>query len=160
MSETLVYFLIVIFSLLSLVLIGVIFHISRKMRSKKQAVQQQQRQHEQIALDNKRYLIDSIRVIARSILDKQCPMIEGCIRLKVLIDNYAPQLHQQDEVQIIELIYAKTAHIPTLKGWKALSKVEKQAFQSEMDSLEQGHASQILSAAQYLKEFPFEQRLH
>lgn len=115
--------------------------------------------HEE-ALKHKNYLIESIRVISRGILDEQCPKIEGCIRLKVLIDNYSTQLHQQDDLQVIELIYAKTSHIPTLEKWKSLSKGEKLNFQNEMDSIENAFAEKITKAARFLKDYPFEARHH
>lgn len=116
--------------------------------------------YQEEALKHKKYLVESIRVISRAIIDQQCPKIEGCIRLKVLIDNYSPQLHQKDDLQVIELIYAKTSHIPTLEKWKSLPKDEKLNFQSEMDSIENAFSEKINKAARFLKDYPFEARHH
>lgn len=137
-----------------------IFRIYTQLNEKKQKQEASVRAHALVAQEQRDYLIDSIRIISRSVYDGQCPMAEGCIRLKVLIDNYSPQLHQQPELQIIEFMYAKTSHIPTLDGWKRLSFKEKIPFQKEISSLEQQYASDIRRASKFLKEYPFEQRAH
>ena len=59
---------------------------------------------------------DDIRIIAQSLLDKQVPMIEGAIRLKVLLDNYEGPRNAALDVSILEQIYDQTAHIPTRAG--------------------------------------------
>ena len=160
MSDSILYILITIFTLLS---IGLAFNIWRLFSLLKYKKKQQEATaiaHAKAAQQQKDYLIDSIRIISRSIFDGQCPMTEGCIRLKVLIDNYSPQLHQHPELHIVELIYSKTSHIPTLDAWKRLSPKEKLPLQQEMKSLEQRYSDDILTAARYLKEYPFEQRAH
>lgn len=160
MSNTTLYALIILFVLISLGLAGFVWSLFHNINVKKNIRQEALDAHAASAQKHKHYLIDSIRIIARSIVDGQCPMIEGCIRLKVMIDNYAPQLHQQPELQVVELIYVKTSHIPTLEAWKNLPAHERNSFQTEMDHLESEHAVSIKEAARFLKEYPFEQRAH
>lgn len=132
----------------------------KKIRISKNIQQQTLEKHAASAQKHKKYLIDSIRIISRSVAEKQCPMTEGCIRLKVLIDNYSPHLHQEKELQIIEMMYSKTSHIPTLEGWKKIHSTERLQYQNEMEALEKEHADSILKAADFLKDYPFEQRVH
>lgn len=132
----------------------------KKLKLNKSQQEASALEHASKAQEQKNYLIDSIRIISRSVVDGQCPMTEGCIRLKVLIDNYSPLLHDQRDLHVIEIVYNKTSHIPTLEAWKQLSSKEKLLFQKEIDSLELEHAEEIRKAAEFLKDYPFEQRIH
>ncbi|TVQ66927.1 MAG: DUF2489 domain-containing protein [Oceanospirillales bacterium] len=160
MSQTLIYSLIIIFVILSIGLAFLIWKLFTQQQLKKRQQALSVIAHANAAQEQKNYLVDSIRIISRSMVDGQCPLTEGCIRLKVLIDNYSPQLHQQSELQVIELMYTKTTHIPTLDAWKSLPSKDKLIYQKEIDSLEQEHAEVIRIAARFLKEYPFEQRVH
>lgn len=150
-------------SVLALVCVGLVVYIIFLLR------QNQKRKQEHIdvseayaasALKQRRYLIDSIRIISRGILADQCPLAEGCIRIKVLIDNLSPQLHQQESLAVIELVYAKTQHIPMLEAWNSLSSDQKRKYQQELSSVEQQHAQAIHAAAKLLCDFPFEKMTH
>ena len=160
MSETVLYILILVFTILSVGLAFFVWKKSTELKIKKQKQEASIQAHAIAAQEQKDYLIDSIRIISRSIYDGQCPMAEGCIRLKVLIDNYAPQLHQQPELQVVELMYSKTAHIPTLEAWKRLSSKEKIPFQEQLNSLEQQYSDEIRKAALFLKDYAFDKRVH
>ena len=47
-----------------------------------------QRQQAEVDLALRQRLHDDLRVLASSLLDGQLPLIEGAIRIKVLLDNY------------------------------------------------------------------------
>ena len=160
MSNTLLYAFIGFFSILSLGLAFFVWKLLTQIKQKKLKREAEVQVHAEQAQQQKNYLIDSIRIISRSMLDGQCPMTEGCIRLKVLIDNYSPQLHQLPELQVVEMVYAKTSHIPMLDDWKRLSSKERMSFQQEIDLLEKQYSNEIQHAMKFLKEYPFEQWTH
>ncbi|WP_036525104.1 DUF2489 domain-containing protein [Nitrincola sp. A-D6] len=157
---TVTYMLISAFALTCVGLLVYIVYLLRKSKQHKQKDQEVSEAYAASVLKQRTYLIDSIRIISRGILEEQCPLAEGCIRIKVLLDNLSPQLHQQDKLTVIELVYAKTEHIPMLDAWKHLSAEEKRNYQQELQALEQQHAEAIRAAAKLLRDYPFEQMAH
>lgn len=158
MSASLTYTLIAI-GLVAIVILSVVIRrqlsSSRKLREEQAALA---RQHEQQAQEQRRYLIDSIRIIASAVLhDEKMTMTEGCIRVKVMLDNLAPHLHQHERFAVIERVYQATQHIPFLEDWKALSRSEKHEYQKEMEQLEKEHGEQVRAAMTELQSYPLEQ---
>lgn len=153
----------VLISALVMVCVGLgvyIVYLLRQNKQRKQKYTDVSDAYAASALKQRTYLIDSIRIISRGILEEQCPLVEGCIRIKVLLDNLSPQMHQQDSLAVIELVYGKTAHIPMLDEWKSLSSEQKRVYQQEMDLVEQQHAEAIQAAAKFLRDYPFEHMAH
>jgi hypothetical protein len=100
------------------------------------------------------YIHESLNVIAKSMRDKQCPLIEGCIRIKVLLDQLQLPEPLKQELDIFARIYEKTNHIPTHQAWKDLKLKQRHQFTAEMDQLATKHEQDILSgAAQLIRQF-------
>jgi pyruvate/2-oxoglutarate dehydrogenase complex dihydrolipoamide dehydrogenase (E3) component len=117
----------------------------RNKRSKEQErafIEQQEKQLQHIH--------ESLNVIAKSMTEKQCPLIEGCIRIKVLLDQLQLPQTMQQEFAIFEKIYSKTNHIPTHQAWKDLKLKNRHQFTSEMEQLTTKHEQEILAGAEQL----------
>lgn len=91
-----------------------------------------------------------IRILAQSLAAGQMPLIEGVIRIKVLLDNYSGPRRADLNVQLFETIYDATAHIPTHQGWKDLSKAERSLHERQMETLEQKHSAEVQQIAKQL----------
>ncbi len=91
-------------------------------------------------------VIESITSIAKAMQQEQCPTIEGCIRLKVLIDQLRLDEELRENFTVFYTIYDKTAHIPTHQGWKDLKTKEKMTHTKLMMELEAEHQSDISEA--------------
>ncbi|MFN3882776.1 MAG: DUF2489 domain-containing protein [Nitrincola lacisaponensis] len=154
------YSLIALFSLLTIGLAVYVWVLLKRLQQQRKNAQAAQEAYAASAQQQRDYLIDSIRILSRGILEGQCPLAEGCIRIKVMIDNLSPQLHHQAELQVIETMYRKTEHIPTLAAWKRLPAAQRKVFQQEIDDLENEYREAIQAAARCLQDYPFEQRLH
>ncbi len=158
MSSTLTYTLIGI-GLAAIVLLSL--QIRRQLRRQRQARQTQQAREQQLrqqAQEHRRYLVDSVRLIAAAVLnDEKMTLTEGCLRLKVLLDNLAPHLLQHQDFVVIERVYEATRHIPFLAEWKALSKVEQARYQLQMVQVEAEHVEAAEHAMRALQEYPLEQ---
>ncbi|MBF0676385.1 DUF2489 domain-containing protein [Pseudomonas sp.] len=102
----------------------------------------EQRHHEQLGGD--------LRILAGSLLDEQLPLIEGAIRIKVLMDNYDPQLSQDPRCAVFHQLYAATAHVPTHGDWKALDRRERQRYRSQFSELELQHKAAVRAASRWL----------
>ncbi|PRB84506.1 DUF2489 domain-containing protein [Pseudomonas sp. MYb185] len=109
----------------------------------------QQRQARQQQERNTR-LEGDIRILAQSLLSGQLPMIEGAIRIKVLLDNYSGPRRAELDIQVLDTIYDATAHIPTHQGWKDLPQAQRRLHQRLLDTLEQQHGAELQQLAQRL----------
>ncbi|EXJ09417.1 DUF2489 domain-containing protein [Nitrincola nitratireducens] len=143
-----------------LVILGLLFFIRKQLRSekeRKEKIQDELDKAEEAARKHKAYLIESIQIIAKGVLEEQCGVTEGCIRLKVLIENIAPHLLHHADLKAIQLIFDKTSHIPLLNDWKALTASEKETFLAEMADIEKMYRSDVQAAAHFILQYPFNQ---
>jgi hypothetical protein len=102
----------------------------------------------------RKHIINSIRVLARCIIADQVEFSEACIRIKVLIDALAPEMHQDPDYLIFNEIYESTAHMPTHEARKEvdrrfLFKLDKQRWE-----LEAINETNIRKAAEKLLKHP------
>lgn len=113
-----------------------------------------QRQRQQQAQDRQQRerLGEDLRILASSLLDGQLPMIEGAIRIKVLIDNYDTTLSQSAHSAVFHSLYAATADVPTHAAWQALSAEERTQYRSRFAALEREHGEALRTAAKWLLE--------
>ncbi len=144
MSTTLTYSLIAL-GLLAIVILSAI--IQRQLgRARKLKAEQAEREAAAVeALEERhQYLQESIQLVAGAILhDEKMTLTEGCIRLKVLLENYRPQLLQQDAYAVINEVHDKTSHIPIKDEWQALPKKLKRSYEQEMRALESEHQAAV-----------------
>src|SRR5690606_10831940 len=90
---------------------------------------------EQARERNERHTQD-IQFLAQSLINGQLPLVEGSIRIKVLLDNYSGPRSADLNVGVFEVIYDATAHIPTHQQWKDLPSPERQQHEGQMQALE------------------------
>lgn len=158
MNTNLTYLLIGLGLLVCVILVGVIV---RQLRAQKQREAEQAAHAEKVADDaqkHRRYLIDSIKLVAGAVLnDENMTLTEGCIRIKVLLDNLAPHLLKQPEFAVIDTVYGKTEHIPFLEQWKALPDDDKRKYLEEMESVEADHRPDVNEAMRQLQSYPLDQ---
>ncbi|SDS64315.1 Protein of unknown function [Halopseudomonas litoralis] len=91
-----------------------------------------------------------IRILAQSLVTGQLPVIEGAIRIKVLLDNYSGARRADLDVRVFETIYDATAHIPTHQAWKDLPKAQRKLHERQMETLEAQHRSEVEQVARVL----------
>lgn len=157
MNHTLIYSLIAAGLIVIALLLTVIFRQLRQEKARKRKQETDEARLLQQLEERQAYLSESIRLVAGAILhDDKMSATEGCIRLKVLLENYRPQLLQEDSLGVIVQMHDKTSHIPIKDEWKALPKTLRQSYLQEMEQLEAQHmdairgAARALSSGQYL----------
>lgn len=109
------------------------------------------------AQEQRDYLVESVHVISMAIVDEQCELAEGCIRLKKLLDHLAPQLHRHEDFSVINEMFNATSHMPILEEWKKLKLKQRFKLTQEREALEIKHRDAILQAAKRLATYQFEQ---
>ncbi|WP_027856877.1 DUF2489 domain-containing protein [Marinobacterium jannaschii] len=138
-----------------------IFKQYRRIEQQKRDQEEQRQVLERKAREHREYLIMSIQVICRALPeDESLKLPEACIRLYMLIDQLAPNLHLDPDFAVIQEVYEQVKHIPMLEAWQKLDAKQKREFQREMDRIEKRYKAEVESAASRLAEFPFEQLVH
>lgn len=93
--------------------------------------QQDELQHQQKLVEKRRYLTDSIILICRAMLEQQCELSEGALRVWVLLDHLQPD-RQPDPVLSypgLHQMYQVVKDMPTHDARKQQSK--QQIFQQD-----------------------------
>jgi len=134
------------------IIAGLSLYIVRKTKVlkeyKSQALEKKNSQTEQ-----KKYLVDSLKVLAITILDDQVELSEGCIRIKVILDHLAPLLHEDESFKIFELMYVSTQHMPTHDARKKVDKHFIDKLDTQRFALEEKHREEIKSASRALLDY-------
>jgi hypothetical protein len=91
-----------------------------------------------------------LHILASSLLDGQLPLIEGAIRIKVLLDNYDSDLSQNQHCEVFHQLFAATAQVPTHAQWKALEKNVRRQHEQHFSELQLQHQAAARTAARWL----------
>ncbi|NRA54358.1 MAG: DUF2489 domain-containing protein [Gammaproteobacteria bacterium] len=112
--------------------------LSQLTMQKKQLAQQLDAQQQTINARNEK-IAESIRLIAKALVEQQCELSEGAIRISRLLETYHvngdanypqqfPAIHQLDQ---------QLAQYPTHKAYKALKRQERMRFDVKRAQWEQ-----------------------
>ena len=96
-----------------LVLGGYALHLWRRVWA-------QQKAYAAAESERQQRLNGDLRILAGSLLDEQLPLIEGAIRIKVLLDNYDIALSSNEHCRVFHVLFDATSGIPTHAAWKQL----------------------------------------
>ena len=97
-------------------------------------------------------LASDLRVLAGSLLDEQVPLIEGAIRIKVLLDNYDAALGQDPRCVVFQRLFEATEQVPTHDAWKALDRAERRRYEVTFSALELQNKAEARRSARWLLE--------
>ena len=98
-----------------------------------------ERQQAELKEKQQTALAEDLRILASCLLDEQLPLIEGAIRIKVLLDNYDAELGQHPRCQVFQQLFEATEQVPTHAAWKALDKSERRRHEAQFSALELRH---------------------
>lgn len=126
-----------------LVLGGYALHLWRRVWA-------QQRAFAAAESERQQRLGADLRILAGSLLDEQLPLIEGAIRIKVLLDNYDIALSGHEHCQVFHTLFDATSGIPTHAAWKQLSAAERRAHEKHFSELELRHKAAARKGARWL----------
>lgn len=144
----------------SAALVVYIVRTARKMRHIQQEIQARQKAQEDELQAHRAHLRESIEVIAKTMLDDQVELSEACIRLKVLIDNYDPDMHQQPGFKVFNELHARLAHMPTHQARKDADPKWIRKLDQERFRLEKEYREDLRLAGERLLQLLDGQRLH
>lgn len=115
-------------------------------------VWQRQRVRQAAEQARRQRLGDDLKILAGSLLDEQMPLIEGAIRIKVLLDNYDHVLSNHARCAVFHQLHAATADIPTHAAWQALPLATRREHERHFSELELLHKAAARDAARWLRD--------
>lgn len=115
-------------------------------------VWQRQRTRREAEQARRQRLGEDIKILAGSLLDEQMPLIEGAIRIKVLLDNYDHTLSNHARCAVFHQLHAATADIPTHAAWQALPLATRRQHERHFSELELLHKAAARDAARWLRD--------
>lgn len=148
--------LIAVLSFLCMIMLKVVIYIWWRQRIRLKENQDRIANLQGMLKEQYEHRVDSVRVIVNAMDEGQCEYTEGCIRLKMLLDQIAPELLQQNEYSIIETMYKETEHMPIKEDWKQLDKKVKAKLTNERFALEGEHKDAIAAAVKALRAHQFD----
>lgn len=95
-------------------------------------------------------LAGDLRSLADDLLAERLPLIEGAIRIKVLLDNYSIALSNHEHCRVFHALFDATSGIPSHTGWKVLSAAERRAYERHFSALELQHKAAARRGARWL----------
>lgn len=144
------------FIIIGLVVIGVLlFYIWRQSRALTEE-RLRQKKAEEFQTKRRDEMIESIRIIAMAVEEKQVEYSEACLRLKGLLDHVAPELLTKEPYRVFQEVHDKLQHMPTHRARKAAEPDLVQKMDAERYAVEKEHADEIRQAATAIRHVRFD----
>ncbi len=151
MTEQLIWLVIGTGILISIFLL----RFSYKTWQKIQRIEVAKNAYQQKVAEKQQDAINSIKVLAQCMIDKQVELSEGCIRVKILLDHVAPKLHEDKSFSIFIKMYDALEHMPTHEARKQADKRLVFKLDQERFKLEEDNQQAILAASKALLAYAF-----
>lgn len=140
-------------SVLLVAVVALALLVRRQLRDMRRTDTERQRRSADEAARRQRG-IDSIRVLARSILADQVEYSEACIRIKVLMDGVAPELSRRETYAVFDAVYEALSAHPTHEARQQLEQSQRRQLDFDRAAVERQHGAAIRVAAEALLREP------
>ena len=152
--------LLILAGLVILVLGAFALYYHRKAQRHIQDIEQQQEEERRQAQENldkrNNVLIADIRFIANSMLQDQCELTEGVLRIHHLSDRLDSDIMRQVQFSNLHQHFNQTSDMPILEAYKALSKRDRFQLDKKRFQLEEANREAVLAEIQLLVEYRFD----
>ncbi|NTS78665.1 DUF2489 domain-containing protein [Catenovulum sp. SM1970] len=142
-----------------LIIAGLSFYAGRLLFLLKKQKEKQQKAEQAFVekiQQRRQFQQDSIRTIAKAVVEEQCELSEGAIRICVLLDNAAAREQAfASEYPSFYQLYNNIKSFPTHEARKELSKKERMRQDMQRWNWEGELKDGMLAEAEKLKQFEF-----
>lgn len=128
-----------------------------QVKLKKQKTKQSQVKHEAQAklAAFEKDLIKDIRFIANAMIEKQCDLTEGVLRLQNLICRLDERIWSDTNLEQTQAYYTHCADMPILEAYKQQTKQQKMQQDLKRIKLESQYEQSVLKEMHWLKNNTF-----
>ena len=152
---TLTTYLAIFAALIILTLSAIAAYYLIKLQKVSKNEKEQAERNKEAWLSHKNELIKDIKFIANSMIQEQCEITEGCMRLGYLV----PKVDDTEEIKAkFESLfnhYQATTNMPIKEAYKALTRKEQFKLDSQRLKLEAKNKSAVLNDCQVLLKYNF-----
>ena len=146
---------VLIFSLLSVLVFLLATYLGfllNKLRLQKKVNDLHLLELESLRAQRQMEIKDSLGIIARAVINKQCELSEGCIRIKKLMDEIELNSSIDEGLEPFERMYEELKDFAYLDARSRLSNQEKFNQDKKRFRIEDDYEAQILDACKVLLE--------
>ncbi|GEM_PF-310322 len=145
-------------ALLIITVLGVYaLYLLRQVRAQEERQQQEEAEAELQLRRHQQELVKDIRFIARSVLQQQCDISEGVLRLEYLLRGLDPDVWERHELGALREHHEEIRNMPILEAYRALTPKQQFEFDKQRFRLEEANKSAIERELQWLIEYRFPQ---
>ncbi|WP_108125440.1 DUF2489 domain-containing protein [Saccharospirillum mangrovi] len=143
------------FSVLAVVIIGVLAVVAWRLQ--RQVWQQQRQQAEMLQAQQQKeaertaYVLDSLRILSANVIDENLNLSEATIRCKVLVDALNLPVSEREPYRVLETVYEQIQHFDTHGARKALSRQERDRQDAEREAIESEYQAELLVCFEQLR---------
>ena len=138
-----------ILAVLVFVLASYLGYLMSRLKLQKQVMHLRDKQLQEERAKRIESIRESLRIISLAVIQEQCEISEGCIRIKKLLDQLE-DLKKQVGLSVIDDLYGKIEHFAILEERKNLSKQEKFDQDKERFQIEDDYREQFILACKEL----------
>jgi len=133
------------------------WHLTRKVKVMEEEAKQEEAEAELHLRNYQKELVSDIRFVARSVVQQQCDITEGVLRLYYLIGGLDPDVWEMPELESLRTHHVAVRDMPILDAYKALSKKEQFRLDTKRLQLEADNKASIERAMSWLADYHFPQ---
>lgn len=120
-----------------------------KLRIQKQVNELREKELEQLRSQREMSIKESIIILSRAVINKQCEVSEGCLRIKKLLELIDIDINLS-QINAIEQVYDEIKDFAYLDERNALSKQEKFNQDKKRFAIEDKYEPAVIKACQQL----------
>ncbi|MEQ3694770.1 MAG: DUF2489 domain-containing protein [Alcanivorax sp.] len=138
-------------------LAGYAWHLLQQVKKVNLAKEKEQAEAELQLRHYQEELVSDIRFVSRSVVQQQCDITEGVLRIQHMITGLDPNAWQLTEITAIREHYDATKHMPILDAYKALKPKQRFELDKQRLQLENDNKLSIEKEFRWLAEYSFPQ---
>lgn len=147
--------------ILALTIIGLLgayaLYLQIKLKQHKTKLAQEEQEAQAKLLEFQQNLIEDIRFIAKAMIQKQCDLTEGVLRVHNLINRLDENIWNNPQLKQTQLYYAQCSDMPILEAYKQQTKQQKMQQDLKRVKLEQQYEQSILNEMSWLNTYSFDE---
>jgi len=156
MSDSILITLAAIAFVIIAALSGVAMYYVWQVKKQNDGLKQQQAEQKKAWREKKETLAKDIKFIAQAMVQEQCEITEGCLRIKVLMDHLDTDLQHKPEFKTIQHMFSLTSGMPTHQAYKDLSAKDRFKLDKQRYQYEDQFKDDVLAEAKQLMKYQFD----